>query len=328
MSGRRALLAGIVAAGSIVAVDLPARAQTQTKPYPSRSITLIVPFAAGGFNDVIARIVAEHMARTLGQSIVIENDAGAGGTTATRRAAQAAADGYTIVAGSMGTHGAAPSQYPNLRYDPVDDFTHIGLIAEAPAVIVTRKDFPANDLAEFIAYVKKNQASVNEAHAGAGSQMHTYCSLLHSLLGTRTGRIGYRGGAPAINDLVAGQVDFSCVSVNTVAAQIQGGTVKALAVAGPERVAVIKDVPTTAEAGLPEFQVSGWSAMFAPRNLPPEVLARLSGALGTALDDAATARRLLDIGCSLAAKDDRTPQALRKRVESEVARWSAVLKRQ
>jgi tripartite-type tricarboxylate transporter receptor subunit TctC len=323
MLGRRVLLSGLLLLGSIASAGPPAQSET----YPSRSITLIVPFAAGGFNDVIARIVADHMARTLGQSIVIENDAGAGGTVASRRASQAAPDGYTILAGSMGTHGAAPSQYPNLRYDPVADFTHIGLIAEAPAVIVTRKDFPADNLAEFIAYVKKNEATVNEAHAGAGSQMHTYCSLLHSLLGTKTGRIGYRGGAPAINDLVAGQVDFSCVSLNTVASQIQGGTVKALAVAGPERIAVIKDVPTTAEAGLPEFQVSGWSAMFAPKGLPPDVAAKLSDALARALDDAATSKRLLDIGCSLGSTADRTPEALRRRVASEVARWSAVLKR-
>src|SRR5262245_35775763 len=157
------------------------------------------------------------MGKTLGQSIVIENDAGAGGTTATRRAAQAAADGYTIVAGSMGTHGAAPSQYPNLRYDPAKDFTPIGLTADAPAVLVTRKDFPANTLEEFVAYVRKNEATVNEAHAGVGSQMHTYCSLLHAIMGTKTGRVAYRGGGPAINDVVAGQVDFACVSINTVA---------------------------------------------------------------------------------------------------------------
>jgi tripartite-type tricarboxylate transporter receptor subunit TctC len=260
MVSRRVLLAGM-AASLIPAAAVPAASQS----YPSRQITLVVPFAAGGFNDVIVRIVAEHMGRTLGQSIVIENDAGAGGTTATRRAAQAAPDGYTLVAGSMGTHGAAPAQYPNLKYDPARDFMPIGLMADAPAVIVARKDFPANDLKEFIAYVTKNQANVNEAHAGVGSQMHTYCTLLHSIIGTKTGRVAYRGGGPAINDLVAGQVDFSCVSVNTVVSQIQGGTLKAFAIAAPGRADVIKDVPTTAEAGLPQFQVSGWSAIFAPR---------------------------------------------------------------
>ena len=212
---------------------------------------------------MIARIVADHMAKTLGRPLIIENDAGAGGTTATRRVAQASPDGYTIMAGSMGTHGAAPAQYPNLKYDAAKDFTPIGLTIEAPAVIVTRKDFPTDTLQEFIDYVRKNQAKVNEAHAGVGSQMHTYCTLLHSLIGTKTARIAYRGAAPAINDLIAGQVDFSCVSLSVVASQIQGGTIKAIAIAGPERSAVVRDVPTTTEAGLPEFQVSGWNAIFA-----------------------------------------------------------------
>jgi len=313
---------------SLVALTLwlaPGSVSAQT--FPAKPVTIVVPFPAGGSNDVIVRIVADHMARTLGQSIIIENDGGAGGTTAVEAMSHAPADGYTLVAGSMGTHGAAPTQYPNLKYDPAKDFTPIGLIAEAPAVIVTRKDFPAKDLRQFIEYIKRHQASVNEAHAGAGSQMHTYCSLLQAILGVKTARIGYRGGAPAINDLVAGQVDFSCVSVNTVASQIQGGTVKAIAVAGPERVAVIKDVPTTTEAGLPEFQVSGWSAIFAPRNLPQEIQARLSDALAQALDDETTARRLTEIGCSLPDRADRTPPALQERVGSEVARWSSVLKR-
>src|SRR5262249_45756703 len=153
---------------------------------------------------------------TLGQRIIIENDAGAGGTTATKRAAQTAADGYTLVAGGMGTHGAAPPQYPNLKYDPAKNFTPLGPTPEAAPVIVTRKDFPANTLKEFIDYVKSNQDKVNEAHAGVGSQMHTYCSLLHSLMGTKTARIAYRGGGPALNDLVAGQVDFACLTLNTV----------------------------------------------------------------------------------------------------------------
>jgi tripartite-type tricarboxylate transporter receptor subunit TctC len=294
--------------------------------YPERPITFVVAFAAGGFNDVIARIVGEHMAKTLGRPLVVENDAGAGGTTATRRVAQAPPDGYTIMAGSMGTHGAAPAQYPNLKYDAAKDFTPIGLTIEAPAVIVTRKDFPTNTLREFIDYIRKNQAKVNEAHAGVGSQMHTYCTLLHSLIGTKTARIAYRGAAPAINDLVAGQVDFSCVSLSTVASQIQGGTIKAIAIAGPQRSEVVKDVPTTTEGGLPAFQVSGWNAIFAPKNLPGDIQAKLNAALVAALDDEGVRKRLLDIGCAIPDKANRTPQALQTRVESELARWSSVLK--
>jgi tripartite-type tricarboxylate transporter receptor subunit TctC len=324
MLSRRRLVSALAAlAGSSLSGE-PADAQS----YPARAITLIVPFAAGGFNDVIVRIVAQHMSKTLGTSIIVENDAGAGGTTATARGAAAAADGYTLLAGSMGTHAAAPTQYPNLKYDPAKDFTPIGLTAEAPAVLVTRKDFPANTLAEFVAYVKSNQAKVNEAHAGVGSQMHTYCTLLHALMGTKTARIAYRGGAPAINDLVAGQVDFGCVSVNTVVSQIQGGTVKALAIASPQRAEVIKDVPTAAEAGLPEFQVSGWNAIFAPRHLPAAIHTKLSEALNGALEDAATQKRLLEIGCIVPERADRSPDALQQRVEREVARWSSILKRE
>jgi tripartite-type tricarboxylate transporter receptor subunit TctC len=226
----------------------------------------------------------------------------------------------------MGTHAAAPAQYPNLKYDPAKDFTAIGLTAEAPAVIVTRKDFPANNLKEFVEYVTKNQTKVNEAHAGVGSQSHTYCTLLQSIMGTKTARIAYRGGAPLINDLVGGQVDFSCVSLNSVVSQIQGGAIKAIAIASPERADVIKDVQTAKEGGLPDFQVSGWNAIFAPRNLPQDIQAKLSDALVNALDDQATGKRLLDIGCVLPHKADRTPQALQKRVESEVALWSSVLK--
>jgi tripartite-type tricarboxylate transporter receptor subunit TctC len=294
--------------------------------YPARSITLVVPFAAGGSTDTIARIVADHMTKTLGQSIVIENDAGAGGTTPTRRVAQAAADGYTIMMGHMGTHGAAPAQYPNLKYDPAKDFTPIGLTAGLPIVIVTKKDFPANNLKEFVDYVKKNQDKVNEAHAGVGSVMHTTCTLLQSIMGTKTARVAYRGGGPALNDLVGGQVDFSCTTLIAVVSQVQAGTIKVIAVASPERADLIKGVPTTKEGGLAEFQVSAWNGLFAPKNLPREIQTKLNNAVVKALDDDATRKRLLDIGSEIPNKADRTPEALQKLVESEVARWSPVLK--
>jgi putative tricarboxylic transport membrane protein len=268
------------------------------------------------------------MAKTLGQAIVIENDAGAGGTTATRRVAWAAPDGYTIAAGSMATHAAALAQYPNIKYDPAKDFTPIGLTVEAPAVIVTKKDFPVSTLKEFVDYIRKNQATVNEGHGGVGSQMHTYCSFLHSIMGTKTTRVAYRGAAPALNDLVAGHVDFGCSSVSGVAPLIQAGSIKAIAVASPERVEVIKDVPTTTEGGLPEFQVSGWNAIFAPKLIPQDVLGKLNDALVRALDDDVTRKRLLALGCVIPDTAHRTSQALQSRVESEVLRWSSVLKAQ
>ena len=323
MISRKCFLVGLLAIGCVTSV-LPAASQS----YPTRAITLVVPFPAGAATDAVARIVSEHMAKTLGQAIVIENDAGAGGTTATRRVARAAPDGYTIAAGSMATHAAASAQYPNIKYDPAKDFTPIGLTVEAPAVIVTRKDLPVSTLKEFVEHITKNQATVNEAHGGVGSQMHTYCSLLHSIMGTKTTRVAYRGAAPALNDLVAGHVDFGCSSVSGVAPLIQAGSIKAIAVASPERVEVIKDVPTTREAGLPEFLVSGWNAIFAPKHLPPDVHSKLNDALVKALDDDGTRKRLLDLGCIIPATADRTPQALQSRVESEVLRWAAVLKAQ
>lgn len=179
--------------------------------YPERPITLIVPFAAGGPTDTIARMVGEHMARTLGQPIVVENVAGAGGTTGITRGQQAKPDGYTIMMGHMGTHGAAPALYPNLKYDPTKDFEPIGLAAGTPILIVTKKDFPAKNLKEFVDYVKANGDKVNEAHAGVGSVSHTTCTLLASQIGAKTGRVAYRGTGPALNDLVAGQVVSHCV---------------------------------------------------------------------------------------------------------------------
>ncbi len=292
--------------------------------YPSKPITFIVPYAAGGSNDTLSRILAEHMSRTLGRPIIIDNEPGAAGTTATARAARAAPDGYTIIMGNMGTHGAAPAQYPELKYDPINDFTPIGLAAEVPAVIVARKDFPANSLADFIAYVRANQDKVNEAHVGVGAPTHLFCTLLQSMLGVSTGRIPYRGGAPAMNDLMSGQVDFSCISLSGAISQIQGGTLKAIAIASPGRAEVIPNVPTTAEGGLPQFVVSTWNAIFAPRNLPPEIQARLNDAMGKALDDGTTRKRLTDIGFVIPDATRRTPQALRDFVATEVPRWREV----
>lgn len=293
--------------------------------YPSRAITLIVPYAAGGSNDTLSRILAEHMSNTLGRPIIIDNEPGAAGTTATTRAARAASDGYMIIMGNMGTHGAAPAQYPDLRYDPINDFAPIGLAAEVPAVIVTRKDFPANSLTEFIAYLRANRDKVNEAHVGVGAPTHLFCTLLQSMLDIQTGRIPYRGGAPAMNDLMSGQVDFSCISLSGAISQIQSGTVKAIAIASPQRADVIPNVPTTVESGLPQFVVSTWNAIFAPKSLTPEIQAKLSDALNKALDDEATRKRLLDIGFVIPDAARRTPEALGEFVASEVLRWRKVV---
>jgi tripartite-type tricarboxylate transporter receptor subunit TctC len=315
------LFAALAACLALALPAAPARAA-----YPDRNITMLVPFAAGGPTDVVARIVAEHMSRTLGQQVIIENVAGAGGTTGIARAAQAAPDGYAIMMGHMGTHGAAPAVYPGLKYDPTKDFAPIGLAAGTPIVIVARKNFPAKDLKEFMAYARANASKLNEAHAGVGSVSFTTCSLLNSILGITPTRVAYRGTGPALNDLVSGQVDYMCDQIVNLVPQIQAGTIKAYAVALPARSPAIPEVPTTKEAGLPEFQVTAWNALFAPKGTPPAVVATLNAALIKALEDPATKKRLLDLGADLSDTASRTPQGLQKLVESEVARWNKVLK--
>ena len=287
---------------------------------------MIVPFAAGGPTDVVARIVGEHMSRTLGQQIVVENVAGAGGTTGITRAKQATPDGYTIAMGHMGTHGAAPALYPNLRYDPAKDFEPIGVAAGTPILIVTKKDFPASNLKEFIDYVKANGSKLNEAHAGVGSVSHTTCTLLQSMIGSKWTRVAYRGTGPALNDLVAGQVDFGCDQIVNLVPQIQAGTIKAMAIATAERSPSLPNVPTTKEGGLPEYQVSAWNAVFAPKGTPKEITAKLADALDKALSDETVRKRLHELGGVIPEGADRGPQALQKLVESEVARWTPVLK--
>jgi tripartite-type tricarboxylate transporter receptor subunit TctC len=296
--------------------------------YPERPITLIVPFAAGGPTDVVARIVGDNMSRTLGQQIVVENVTGAGGTTGTSRAAQATPDGYTIMMGHMGTHGAAPAAYPNLKYDPVKDFQPIGLAAGTPILIVARKNFPAKDLKEFVSYAKANSDKLNEAQAGVGSVSFTTCSLLNSILGIKPTRVPYQGTGPALNDLVGGQVDYMCDQIVNLTPQIQAGSIKAYGIATEKRSPALPDVPTTKEGGLPEFQVSAWNALFAPKGTPGEIVAKLNGALVKALDDETTRKRLLDLGADLPDKAGRSPEALQKLVASEIARWGRVLKTQ
>ncbi|MEZ0172028.1 tripartite tricarboxylate transporter substrate-binding protein [Microvirga sp. TS319] len=298
----------------------------QAQDYPSRPITMIVPFAAGGPTDVVARIVSDHMSRTLGQQIVIENVAGAGGTTGITRGAQAQADGYTVMMGHMGTHGAAPALYPNLKYDPAKDFAPIGLAAGTPIVIVAKKDFPANDLKGFLDYMKTNGDKVNMAHAGVGSVSHSTGIFFNSVIKAKPTMVAYRGTGPALNDLMANTVDYMTDQIVNVAPQIQGGNIKAFAIATPERSPVLPNVPTTKEAGLDGYEVSAWNAVFAPKGTPAEIVKKLNDALAKSLDDENTKKRLLELGGVIPTAAERTPESLQKLVESEVARWTPVLK--
>jgi tripartite-type tricarboxylate transporter receptor subunit TctC len=298
----------------------------QAQSYPNRPISMIVPFAAGGPTDIIARIVGEHMSKTLGQQIVVENVAGAGGTTGITRAAQSKNDGYTIMMGHMGTHGAAPALYPNLKYDPAKDFEPIGMAAGTPILIVAKKNFPAKDLKEMMAYLKANPDKVNQAHAGVGAVSHMTCIMFNSQLGIKPTAVPYSGTGPALNDLVSGQVDYMCDQIVNLVQQVKAGAIKAYAIATPVRSPALPDLPTTIEAGMPDYQVTAWNAIFAPKDTPKEIVTALTDALGKALDDEATKGRLLELGGVLPTKDERGGKWLGEFVTKEVARWTPVLK--
>ena len=310
----------LVIAMALVAGIVPARAQD----YPSRSITVIVPFPAGGASDVVARIVTNQMSKTLGQSIIIENVSGAGGTIGSARAAAAAPDGYTLLAAAMGSHVAAPVLTPNVKYDPLRDFVPIGITAHSPAVVIARKDFPAQDLKEFVAVLRQQGGAVKQAHGGIGASSHMACLLFTAEIGAKPTLVAYRGSGPALNDLVGGHVDFMCEQSVSVADQVLAGSVKAYAVSARERLATLPDVPTAKEAGL-NYEMSVWAGLFAPKGVPPKVIAKLADALDKALDDTVVRDTLSRLGGSIPAKAERTPAAFDRFVRSEVARWAPIL---
>ena len=293
--------------------------------YPSRTITVVVPFPAGGPSDVVARIVTDHMGRMLGHQLVIENVTGAGGTLGSARAAASAADGYTLLAGSMGSHVAAPVLMPNLKYDPARDFEPIGFTAHSPAVIVARKDFPAADIAEFVAYLKQHGHEVKQAHGGIGASSHIACLLFTSELGLKPTLVAYRGTGPALNDLVGGHVDFLCEQSVSVAEQINAGTVKAYLVSGSERLPALPNIASAKEVGI-KYDMDIWAGIFAPMGVPKEVVGKLAAALDNALGDPAVVKHLADLGASIPAKEERNPAAFDHLVKAEIARWSPILR--
>jgi tripartite-type tricarboxylate transporter receptor subunit TctC len=293
--------------------------------YPAKSVTVVVPFPAGGPSDVVARIVTEQMAKHLGQSMVIENVGGGGGTIGSARVAAAHPDGYTLLAGSMGSHVAAPVLTPNVKYDSERDFEPIGFTAHAPAVIVARNDFPAQDLRAFVNYLKVRGDSVKQAHGGVGASSHMACLLFASKLGVRPALVAYRGTGPALNDLIGGHVDFFCEQAVSVAPQIVGGAIKAYGVSARERLTILPDVPTAKEAGI-DYEMSIWAGMFAPKGTPKNVIDKLASALDRSLDDSTVKKRLADLGGSLPSKGERSPAKFASFVKSEITRWSPILK--
>ena len=313
-----------LAAGA-AALPLTARL-AGAQAYPARTITLIVPFPPGGSTDVAARIVADHMSRTLGQQVIVQNVSGAGGTTGSIRAMRADPDGYTILMGQMGTHAASVALYPNLAYKPAEDFEPIGMVTAFPLIIAARKDFPARDLKEFEAYLKANSSTLNQAHAGVGSIFFTTCLLLNSIVGAKPTMVPFNGGAPAMNALLAGQVDYMCADIITGGAHHEGGKIKVYAIATAARNPAMPNVPTTVEAGLPEFQVSAWNGLFAPKATPKPIVDKLADALDKALDDEPTRKRMLVLGCDIPDKSKRGPAPFLALVKSEIARWSPIIK--
>ena len=292
--------------------------------YPSRPVTVIVPFPPGGASDVVARIVTNQMSAILGQSFVIENVAGAGGTVGSARVAAAAPDGYTLLAAAMGSHVAAPVLTPNVKYDPLTDFAPVGITAHSPAVVVARKDFPARDLKEFVALLRQQGEAVKQAHGGIGASSHMACLLFTTQIGAKPTLVAYRGSGPALNDLVGGHVDFLCEQSVSVAESVLAGSVKAYAVSAAERLPMLPDVPTAREADV-NYQMSVWAGLFAPKGTPPEVIARLAQALDKALDEPAVRDRLAQLGGMVPDKAERNPAAFDRFVRSEIARWAPIL---
>jgi tripartite-type tricarboxylate transporter receptor subunit TctC len=317
---RRSAVAVLGAAAMLFAA--PALAQE----YPNRPITMIVPFAAGGPTDVVARLVSEQMSKTLGQPIIIENVVGAGGTTGSTRAARAANDGYTVIMGHVGTHAASVSLYPKLAYDPRTDFEPIALINGAAIVVAAKKDLPPKDFKEFVAYLKANEAKLNQAHAGVGAVSYITCELLNGIIGIKPVGVPFQGTGPAMNALVGGQVDYMCDQITNVVPQVNGGTIKAYAVATPERSPSLPNVPTSGEGGLPNYQASAWNALFAPKGTPKAIVDKLNAAAAKALDDEKVIARMKELGNDVPKPEQRTSDSLGKLVKEEVDKWGKFLK--
>jgi tripartite-type tricarboxylate transporter receptor subunit TctC len=294
--------------------------------YPSKVITIVVPFSAGGPTDTSARLLAKTMGAALKTQMIVENVAGAGGTVAAAKVATSPPDGYTIFFHHIG-FSTAPSLYRKLPYDTIRDFEPIGLIGDVAMTMVARKDFPAKDLKELITYVKANREKVNLANAGLGAASHLCGMLFMSAIQTDFTTIPYKGTGPAMNDLLGGQVDFMCDQTSNTISQIKAGKIKVYGVTTKSRVSALPQVPTMQEAGLPGFEISVWQGLYAPKGTPKAVIDTLSRALQTALADPALKKRFEELGTDAASKENATPAALRKHLKSEIDKWAPIIKK-
>ena len=316
----RRLIGMFLGAAALLASPL-AGAQT----YPTKPITMIVPFAAGGPTDTIARLVAQGMTVDLKQQVIVENVGGAGGTVGAGRVARSAPDGYTIFLHHIG-HSTAPALYRKLAYDAMKDFETVGLVTDAPMTFVARKDFPPKDFKDLVAYVKQDKDKVTMANAGVGAASHLCGMLFMSAIGTNLTTVPFKGTGPAMNDLLGGQVDFMCDQLTSTMSQIKGGKIKVYAATTAKRVPSIPDVPTASEGGLPGFQIGVWHALYAPKGTPPAVIERINKALKSALHDPNVKQRFAELGTEPVADNLATPEAHRAHLKAEIDKWGPIIK--
>jgi len=313
-------------AAALVTFAIPGSAQESPDAWPSRPITLIAPFAAGGGNDVLARIVAQPLSEILKQTVVIENVAGAGGMTGSNRVARAAPDGYTAGLGTVGSHAFNQTLYKKPLYNAATDFAPVAMLADQPLLLVVRKDLPASNLKEFIAYAQANQGKMQHGSAGVGSATHLGCLVFNAAIGVNITHIPYKGGAPAMTDLIAGRIDYWCPFSTTAMPQIKGDTIKPIALFALQRLAVLPDVQTAHEQGLANFEASTWNALFLPKGTPPAIVKKFHDAVVQAVATPAVQTRLRELGMAAAPPDRRSPEFLAKFIPAEIEKWAAPIK--
>lgn len=311
--------------GAALAALLVLTGSASAQNFPDHPLTIVIPFAAGGPTDVLGRVMAQRMGEILGQNIIVENVGGAGGMTGSKKVADARPDGYTMVLGTVGTHAQGQTLYKHPLYNAVTDFTPVGLIAEVPIALLVRKDLPAKDLKEFIAYAKANQGKMQFGSAGAGSATHLGCVVLNTAMGTNITHVPYKGTGPAMQDLVAGRIDFLCEIITTAKPQIDGGNVRALAIMTTQRSAVLPNLPTTREQGL-DVQAYTWNALYAPKGTPDAVIKKLNDAMVAAMTTPAVHDRLQGLGAMIVTKDRSTPAYLGKFTADEIKKWAEPIK--
>lgn len=322
MIARKHLLRSTALAAFLAATGLPALAQG----FPDKSITMVIPFAAGGPTDVVARMLAIPMGKSLGQSVIVENAVGAGGTIAATKVARAAPNGYTIFLHHMGM-STAPALYRKLSFDPLKDFEYIGQVVDVPMTLLARKDFPANNLQELQAYLKANKDKVALANAGLGAVSHLCGLLFMSSIGVDLTTVPYKGTGPAMNDLLGGQVDLLCDQTTQTAPMIKEGRIKVIGATTTKRLAALPNVPTLDEQGLKGFEVKVWHGMYAPKGTPTEVINKINAALRAALQDPVVKQRLADLSSEIPAPDKVTPQGLKTHLEAEIQKWGPVIRK-